>query len=127
MPSGIVKYCRTIFDSGVHDVENVFIELNKRGIHFNPPSVRAIVSEMRKKAGLTSKRGRRATTSVEVERVFDSGKGLTTVAGILLHLQTIGLKHTPKSVRTLVQSLRKQHNISGELQDDAGSYRGDEP
>lgn len=116
MQSGIVSICRDHFGRGVTTVDQMFSELRAGNVEFKEPSVRAIVSEMRKKAGLISSRGRPKRITSEIERVFDSGQGITTVAGVLLHLKDIKMECSPKTVRTVIQSLRKQHKIIGEKQ-----------
>lgn len=111
---GIQNHCKRIFNSGHQTVDAVAIQLRKEKIKFQPKSVRTIVCMLRRLAGLSSIRGRPRTISLEIERVFNDGLGLTTVASILWHLRNSNIKHSVKTVRTIVQFLRKQYNMIGE-------------
>lgn len=111
MKTGIVNICRELFGLGHTTVAEMVIALNRRQITYNERSVRATVSRLRKAANLKSSRGRPGKIAPEIERIFNKGLGVTTVAGVLMHLNSIDMSCSVKTVRTLVQALRKKHNI----------------
>ncbi len=108
---GIVRAVRDCVRLGIHTLADVKAALATQGLVFDDGSLRTIVWNEQKRAGITLKKKRKGIYA-EVVRLFDFGLGITTVAEMLEALRSRGIQHSPVTIRTYVQQLRAKTGIT---------------
>ena len=78
---------------------------------YNDASVRTIVWDERKRAGISN--SRKKGLIQKVRELFDHGNGVVTSAEMLMALEDSDILHSPSTVRGYVQDLRKAYNLTG--------------
>jgi hypothetical protein len=108
---GIVDSIRTCIQGGIYEFKDIKKELKKKNLEYTDSSIRTIIWNEKKRAGVEIKR-KQAGILRFVQQKFDYGKGVVTVAEMLQELRAADMPHSPVTVRTYVQKLRAGHGLT---------------
>ena len=106
---GIVSEVRSCVQQGMYEFKEVKEHLNKNKYMANEDSIRTILWDEKKRAGIKSPP--RSGIIKKIRGLFNEGKGIISVGEMLHHLTQANIKHSPSTVRTTVQQLRKDFGI----------------
>ena len=108
---GIVKEIRSVVQSGVCEFKEVKKLLVDKGIHYTDSSIRTILWNEKKRAGVEISRSRSGIKSFVVDK-FDYGRGVVTVAEMLQLLKEKNVRHSHSTVRNYIQHLRFKYGLT---------------
>ena len=106
---GIVSEIRSCVQQGIYEFKEVKEYLSKKKYLANEDSIRTILWDERKRAGIKSKP--RSGVIKKMRVLFNEGRGIITVGEMLHQLDQENVKCSPSTVRTTVQQLRKDFGI----------------
>ena len=109
--SGLVSAIRECVQNGILEFKEVRSELEKRNFQAKEDSIRTVLWDEKKRAGIALRRSHTGLLS-KVKVLFDYGRGVTTTAEMAAALTKDGVRFVPSTLHSYVQELRKNHGIA---------------